>query len=453
MITGEIPSWIWEIGNGALYHLNVSSNLLVDLQKPYHIPSFLAELDLHSNQLRGELPLLPQGASYVDFSDNKFNKPIPIDFVSSNFFLIFLSIANNTMSGSIPASICSASTIQVLDFRLNNMSGSIPPCVVESMSNLQVLNLKRNNISGDIPDKFSTSCGLRYFDLSDNNLGGSFPRSLINCQLLEVINVGQNKIEDSFPCMLPSRLRVLMLGSNEFQGELKCGESFPNLEVMDISFNNFSGELHHTSFSSWRKMARDKEALLWRKVVINVVRPDFYYSTSELKFSGIFYLIDLSSNNFRGEIPDAIGDLRSLTYLNLSHNALTGTIPKSLGNMEVLEVLDLSKNQLTGVMPEELTNLNFLGFLDVSYNKLVGKIPLSAQFQSFSSDSFKGNSGLCGGPLSNSCNISSDDMAPLSKSDYGNELSSQTQQSAAHALSYAYVVSFATILSLLCQSP
>lgn len=200
-------------------------------------------------------------------------------------------------------------------------------------------------------------------------------------------------------------------------------------------------------------MARDNKAQVKKNVGINVVRPDFYYSTSELLFLGLYNSIDLSSNNFRGEIPDAIGDLRSLSNLNLSHNALTGTIPKSLGNMEVLEALDLSVNQLRGVIPEELVRLAFLGSLDVSYNKLVGEIPLSTQFQSFTSDSFKGNSGLCGGPLSNRCNISSDDMAPLSKSGDGNELSSQTQQSAAHALAYVYVVSFATILSLLCQSP
>lgn len=146
--------------------------------------------------------------------------------------------------------------------------------------------------------------------------------------------------------------------------------------------------------------------------------------------------------------------LRSVYSLNLSHNALTGTIPKSLGNMSNLEALDLSVNQLTGVMPLELARLGFLDDFNVSYNKLVGEIPLGCQLQSFSSDSFKGNSGLCGVPLSNSCNISSsDDMAPLSKSGDGNELSSQTQQSAAHALAYVYVVSFATILSLLCQSP
>ncbi|KAH6787021.1 hypothetical protein C2S52_006573 [Perilla frutescens var. hirtella] len=421
-ITGEIPSWIWGIGNGALYHLNLSHNLLVDLQKPYHIPSFLAELDLHSNQLRGELPLLPRGASYVDFSDNQFDKPIPLNFVSSNLFLIFLSIANNTISGSIPTSICGAVTIQLLDFSLNNLSGSIPPCLVASMSNLQAFYLRRNNISGDIPDKFSTDCGLRILDFSYNNLGGNFPKSLGNCKPLEMVNVGNNKIEGSLPCMLPSRLRVLVLRYNRFHGEVKCGESWRNLQIIDISSNNFSGELHHISFSRWTKMVQDNDAASWRhsrSLDINVVRPDFYYSTlttltvkgRDWQYSrilGLIRLVDFSANNFQGELPDEIGSLKSLDSLNLSHNALTGIIPKSLGNMAFLDGLDLSANQLTGVIPEELERLVFLSFFNVSYNKLVGKIPSRLQFSTFANDSYLGNSGLCGMPLSKRCSDDND---------------------------------------------
>ncbi|XP_057797710.1 receptor-like protein 7 [Salvia miltiorrhiza] len=188
-ITGEVPSWIWEIGSGDLYHLNLSYNVLIDLQKPYHIPNSLAELDLHSNQLRGELPLLPQGASYVDLSDNIFDKHIPLNFVSFNFFLIFLSIANNSISGSIPTCICSAESIQVLDLSLNNLSGSIPPCLVERITNLQMLSLGINNISGEIPDKFPTNCGMRILYLNSNNLGGNFPKSLANCKSLWWVNV------------------------------------------------------------------------------------------------------------------------------------------------------------------------------------------------------------------------------------------------------------------------
>ncbi|XP_047943041.1 receptor-like protein 9DC3 [Salvia hispanica] len=116
-----------------------------------------------------------------------------------------------------------------------------------------------------------------------------------------------------------------------------------------------------------------------------------------------FSTIDLSSNSFYGEIPNAIGDRISLHQINFSHNALNGSIPKSVGQLKNLESLDLSVNQLTGRIPEELGGLTFLSKLNLSYNKFVGAIPKGRQIQTFSADSFEGNLGLCGFPLDINC--------------------------------------------------
>ncbi|XP_057796896.1 receptor-like protein 9DC3 [Salvia miltiorrhiza] len=117
-----------------------------------------------------------------------------------------------------------------------------------------------------------------------------------------------------------------------------------------------------------------------------------------------FTTIDLSSNNFSGSIPDSIGNLNSLRYLNLSHNNLMGHIPASLGNISVLESLDVSWNKLDGGIPSELTRLTFLAKLNLSKNDLVGQIPQSTQFSTFENDSYVGNMGLCGFPLTRKCN-------------------------------------------------
>ena len=114
-------------------------------------------------------------------------------------------------------------------------------------------------------------------------------------------------------------------------------------------------------------------------------------------------MIDLSSNQFQGEIPDALGRLKFLRLLNLSHNSLTGHIPSTLRNLLALEALDLSSNKLTGEIPMQLTLLTFLAMLNLSQNYLIGPIPQGKQFNTFDNKSYDGNLGLCGSPLSIKC--------------------------------------------------
>ncbi|KAL2484848.1 receptor like protein 7 [Abeliophyllum distichum] len=420
-IKGEIPSWIWEVGKGSLSHLNLSYNLLQHLQKPYQIPS-LTVLDIHSNQLQGDLPIPPPSAIFIDYSGNNFNNSIPADIGNFLSFASFFSLSNNSLTGTIPESLCNATSyLLVLDLSDNSLSGTIPNCLLSSQ-NLGVLNIGRNILSGAIPDTFSPSCGLRTLDLRRNNLSGQIPGSLANCKLLEVVNVGNNYIEDIFPCMLKnsSSLRVLVLRSNRFNGNIRChpgaNNSWRNLQIIDIAFNNFNGYLSPKSFLSWRGMMLDNDAQLEQNYLkfkfLNL--NNFYYQDTVtvtikglelelVKILTVFTSIDFSCNNFEGEIPETVGDLSSLNILNLTHNALTGPIPKSIGKLTQLGSLDLSKNKLTGEIPQELTSLTFLSFLKLSYNRLSGKIP-PGQFQTFSAASYEGNLGLCGFPLDVSCN-------------------------------------------------
>ncbi|KAL1542392.1 hypothetical protein AAHA92_26492 [Salvia divinorum] len=397
-LRGDIPSWIW--GTGMLY-LNLSLNHLTDLQKPYHIPGFLQTLDLSSNLLICEFPLLLQSNQSDLFSVN----------------LLFL--ANNSLTGVIPTTICNISQLVVLGLSFNNLNGSIPRCLLEKSPDLKVLNIRGNNISGVIPDAMTGKCVLKTFDVSDNNLGGEIPKSLANCSKLAVMNVGDNNFDGSFPCKaLPESLKVLVLRSNKFHGELRCGKSWPDLQILDMSSNDFSGSLNLLNFSSLRGMMLQSRAHLRpNRSASHIISANIFYRDEvtltvkgiEVKLVKIwpdFTSIDLSANRFQGEIPDAIGDLTSLYVLNLSHNSLTDAIPRSLGALTELGSLDLSSNKLTGRIPEELAKLTFLSVLNLSYNHLTGMIPIGPQFQTFSADSFRGNTRLCGFPLDRSCNSS-----------------------------------------------
>ena len=125
--------------------------------------------------------------------------------------------------------------------------------------------------------------------------------------------------------------------------------------------------------------------------------------SSDLKIQSLFTTIDFSNNNFKGEIPKAIGELQSLKGLNFSHNNLTGRMPPSLRKLTNLEWLDLSSNKLIGEIPIQLVDLTSLAVLNLSKNYLFGQIPQGKQFNTFTNDSYNGNLGLCGFPMTKAC--------------------------------------------------
>ncbi|KAF3643724.1 hypothetical protein FXO37_21849 [Capsicum annuum] len=117
----------------------------------------------------------------------------------------------------------------------------------------------------------------------------------------------------------------------------------------------------------------------------------------------LYTTVDFSSNRFEEHILGIMGDLIALRVLNLSHNELQGHIPPSLGNLPLVESLDLSSNHLVGKKPEQLTSLTFLQFLNISHNQLQGCILTGRQFATFENNSYTGNDGLRGFPVSEGC--------------------------------------------------
>ncbi|XP_030449943.2 receptor-like protein 43 [Syzygium oleosum] len=285
------------------------------------------------------------------------------------------------------------------------------------MASPKVLNLRNNQLSGYIPQNIPATCGLKILDISENFLQGQIPLSLANCMTLEIVNLGNNQIDGAFPCHFQaiSSLRVLVLRSNKLHGEIRCPHSpstWQMLQIIDLSSNNFSNTLPMSLLASLEAMKANVDFNHFLYELFQLM--DIYYQdTVSVTFKGlklelvkiltIFTLIDFSGNRLEGPIPDTLGDLKALYFLNLSHNVISGSIPPVLGNLDKLESLDLSWNYLNGTIPGQLANLNFLSFLNLSNNQLVGSIPIRGQFLTFSKSSFEGNLGLCGLQLNKSC--------------------------------------------------
>ncbi|KAJ8448983.1 hypothetical protein Cgig2_004038 [Carnegiea gigantea] len=404
-IHGFIPRWFMNTTQETLYILGLSHNLLTGFEQPVmFLPwSHLESLSLQGNQLQGSLPIPPRS-------------------------MVVYQVSNNQLSGSIPPQICQAGLMNYFDASNNKLSGRIPDCMSQLSNALVILNLERNNLHGSIPATYPESCNLRWINLNGNRLEGSMPRSLANCENLEVLDVGHNHINDTFPSWLGglSKLRILILRHNHFHGILghpKVGHDFHSLHIIDLSNNFHTGDLPLAYLQNWdgMKHANESGSIAFGTRVeiyirmpgkINVQTPEYNYSITITNKGNdrqyprvltVFRVIDFSSNNFTGRIPNFVGELRGLQVLNLSNNNLQGGIPLSLANMIDLESLDLSNNRLSGEIPQSLTQLTSLEVFNVSHNLLKGPIPQGRQFGTFDSSSFSGNLGLCGNPLSQKC--------------------------------------------------
>ncbi|XP_060973723.1 receptor-like protein 43 isoform X2 [Cannabis sativa] len=449
-LSGRIP----QLGNNSMFFtlsnlevLDVSNNQLIG-SIPQCLGSFSQDLqvvgtpDLSHNNLSGEiLPYLGSISSlrWLSLSNNKFEGSIPSS-LGNLTQLSYLDLSKNRLSGRIPqlgnnSMFCTFSNLVVLDVSNNQLIGSIPQCLGSFSKDLQVLNMKENNFSGEMPHIFVDGSKLITLDLSHNQLEGMVPQSLAKCNELQILNLGHNRLIDTFPFWLQNltNLKVLVLRSNKFHGPIWDPNKymgFKKLQIVDLSFNHFSGTLSSHYFTNWsaintlntganksRSLYMDEDDRSYYQESLAVTNKGF--EMEFVRILTIFSCIDISNNNFHGEIPKSVGDLRSLIVLSLSSNNFEGHIPLSVENMKQLESLDLSNNKLSGRIPQELATLTFLEYLNLSNNQLTGMIPQSTQMSTFPKSSFYGNVELCGLPLSE-CEDNNDKM-PSTRLDHESE--------------------------------
>ncbi|KAK3008961.1 hypothetical protein RJ639_013378 [Escallonia herrerae] len=419
-ISDTIPHWFWKLS------------------------SKVGMFDLFNNQLRGELPTsLPFSSNtWVDLSSNGLEGPLPLWPNVS-----YLNLANNLFSGSIPASIGHVmQTLLALDLSGNFLTGCIPSSLGK-VKPLYYLFLSNNQLTGKIHDEWGSFQDLDTIDVSNNHFSGKIPTAICSLPFLSVLKVASSNLSGELSLSLKNcaKLGLLDLALNRFIGNIPSwiGESLTSLSVLRLRGNLFKGNIPQTlchlsrlhfldlaqndlsgsipaclgNLSGFSSLASYNQQPLYL-YTIPVIGLEVATKGTEVRYTltlALINIMDFSSNNLTGEIPEEITSLSTLGTLNLSHYQLKGWIPHKVGGLHLLESLDLSCNHLSGQIPATMTSMTSLNHLNLSWNNFSGPIPSANQFLTFNDPSiYEGNPQLCGGPLSTKCtapNVGDDDRS------------------------------------------
>ncbi|XP_059075022.1 putative receptor-like protein kinase At3g47110 [Cryptomeria japonica] len=412
--------------------------------------SFLRVLALKNNSFHGQIPsqlgrLLR--LRVLRLSRNKLQGSIPSTLANCHL-LQRLILSYNLLSGAIPSQLGILSHLEMLILGENQLTGVIPrtlgnlsslvdlellenelhgdiPVELGMLTQLENLYLGHNNLTGVIPIELGMVIQLRMLDLGTNNLTGVIPIVLSNCTLLQVLLIALSQLPN---------LQRLYLDKNDLDGRIP--ESFGHakqLGLLVLSENMLSGQipeslgdlpqlrdlfLHHNQLSGripaslGRCITLEKVDLSHNKLEgnippewINLTNLQFYFNISSNSLQGsilamskmvMVQAIDVSLNNFLGEIPAVLSSCTNLQYLNLSWNSFDGPIPASLTSLKYLQDIDLSSNNLSGTIPMAFQEMKMLQHINLSSNRLTGEVPKGGVFARIDESAILGNVGLCG---------------------------------------------------------
>ncbi|KAG0628382.1 hypothetical protein M758_1G022900 [Ceratodon purpureus] len=186
---------------------------------------------------------------------------------------------------------------------------------------------------------------LSYLNLSGNSLYGDLPSNFLGCKSLVVVDLSFNYLD----------------------GKLLAGHLYtlPKLEVVNLSYNMFSGLLPEVPEKSCQSLTNLRIAF----TNLNGAIPHSLDRCKDLR------ALVLSSNQLSGNIPISLGELHKLEDLELDNNTITGNIPSQLASLKNLQILYLHFNKLQGLIPTSLRGMTSLVKLSLAFNGLRGHIP------------------------------------------------------------------------------
>lgn len=317
-------------------------------------------------------------------------RPGGIDcLLTDHLEICFTDTVNNGLDGTLPQELGYLTTLKAITIVANKIEGSFPPSF-HRLTNLQVFAFHKNFLTGNIPSWLGGTGGDRS-SLSPTNSGGASPgggssgANTGGMDQLTFIDVSGNMLTGILPPFdgagLKNNLEVLAVDDNSLEGNIDVVWDFPNLKHVNLEKNSFSGELPNAIVVTNPKLV----TLDVSENRLGGSLPGDLFQLTDLE------ILDLHGNDLTGTLPssDDVNKLWSLSrtlnfkFVALHDNSLSGSIPTTLGpNLGAggtLRHLDLSRNQFVGEIPAELKDLALskdLSYLSLGDNDYTpGPIP------------------------------------------------------------------------------
>ncbi|KAL7250984.1 hypothetical protein ACSBR1_012914 [Camellia fascicularis] len=396
-LIGEIPTLICSLMS--LEVLDLSNNSLSGVKfskNIFHFPNLrelhvwgnleltaslwnltqITKLGFLSNSFSGQIPSSISNLAKINHlyhSQNNLNGQIS-DSLGNMSQLTSLSLSYNSLNGTIPSSLFALPSLVDIELSNNKLLGSIPGLVYElhnltylllgvveldkllKLKNLIYLDLSYN---GHIPTSLGNLTNLESLDLSSNELVGDIPPQLASLMFLEVLNLSDNQLVGQ----IPQGSQFNTFGNDSYNGNLAlCGLPLSK-KCEEQQLLPPPPTLQHDENSNW------EGGFNWKVVLMGSGNVGVA-ATSAVVGQELWWLC------WRGQIPLSISNLAKFTHLFLSNKNLNREIPDSIGNMCQLAFLDLSGNQLIGPIPLYAIGLSrFHGHIDAFKTK--SKVPFT----------------------------------------------------------------------------
>ncbi|KAJ0620189.1 receptor-like protein EIX1 isoform X1 [Helianthus annuus] len=229
---------------------------------------------------------------------------------------------------------------------------------------LEELVASHNQFTGPLSDDIQNFPSLQYLSFSNNKLNGTISEKVWELPNLRFLFLFSNSLKGGiFENIGKSNIMSVDLSNNSLGGVISKAHmsNMSSVEMIDLSSNNFYGPIPNVpSTVRWLDLSKNQ----------------FYGRISflcQIVDSPLLFL-DLSSNSLTGQIPNCLWHFRKLRVLNLGYNKLF-KLPTSIGSLINLEALYINNNKFSGELPLSLQNCTNLLFLHLGANRFYGNLP------------------------------------------------------------------------------